>query len=95
MNKLELMQRQQALLLRSAELRRSLKEQAQVLRRPLALADAAQSGVQWLSRNPVWPLGAVTLLLVLRPKRALAWAGRAWWAWKAYQRVQDWLARPP
>ena len=95
MNQVELIQRQQALLLRSAELRHSLKEQAQVLRRPLALADAAQDGVQWLTRNPIWPLSAVTLLLVLRPKRALVWGRRVWWAWKGYQRVQDWLTRKP
>ena len=73
----------------------SLNQQAQVLRRPLALADAAQTGLQWIYRNPAWPIGALTLVLLLRPKRALVWGGRAWWVWKRYRRVQDWLARPP
>jgi hypothetical protein len=95
MNNHELLQRQQALLLRSAQLRFKLKDQVQVFRRPLGLADSAQSGLQWLYRNPAWPIGAATLLLVLRPKRTIAWAGRAWWVWKSYRRVQDWLARPP
>ncbi len=95
MNNAELIERQQALRLRSAQLRSSLQDQVQVLKRPLALADAAQSGLQWLYRNPAWPIGALTLVVVLRPKRVMVWAGRAWWAWNSYQRVQDWLARPP
>jgi hypothetical protein len=95
MNDAELIQRQQALLVRSAQLRLSLAQQAQVLKRPLALADAAQSGLQWIYRNPAWPIGALTLVLLLRPKRTLVWGGRAWWAWNSYRRVQDWLARPP
>jgi len=94
MNKHELIERQQALRLRSAQLRLKLNEQAQVFKRPLALADSAQTGLQWLYRNPLWPLGAATLLLVLRPKQALVWGRRAWHVWKGYRRVQDWLARP-
>jgi hypothetical protein len=94
MNKRELQQRQQALLLRSTQLRLTLQDQAQVFRRPLALADTAQTGLQWLYRNPAWPIGALTLVLLLRPQRAIAWGGRAWWAWNTYQRVQDWVARP-
>ena len=95
MNKHELLARQQALRLRSAQLRLSLKEQTQVLQRPLALADSAQTGLYWLYRHPAVPIGAAALLLVLRPKQALVWAGRAWQTWEGYQRVKDWLARPP
>ena len=94
MTKHELLARQQGLLLRSAQLRHSLKEQTQPLKRPLALADSAQSALQWLYRHPALPIGAAALLLVLRPKQALVWADRAWQVWKSFQRVQDWLARP-
>jgi GAF domain-containing protein len=94
MNKHELMARQQALRLRSAQLRLNLREQTQVFKRPLALADSAQSALQWLYRHPALPIGAAALLLVLRPKQALVWADRAWQVWKSFQRVQDWLARP-
>jgi len=45
MNDAELIQRQQALLVRSVQLRLSLAQQTEVLKRPLALADAAQSGL--------------------------------------------------
>ena len=94
MNKHELLARQQALRLRSAQLRLSLKEQTQVLQRPLALADSAQTGLHWLYRHPALPISAAALLLVLRPKQTLVWADRAWQVWKSFQRVQDWLARP-
>ena len=95
MNKHELMLRQQALLLRSAQLRLRLKEQTLVVQRPLALADAAQTGLHWLYRYPALPIGAAALLLALRPNQAMVWADRAWQAWEGYQRVRDWLTRTP
>ena len=94
MNKHELLARQKALRLRSAQLRLSLKEQTQGFKRPLALADTAHSGLQWLYQHPALPIGAAALLLVLQPKQAMVWADRAWQVWEGYQRVQDWLARP-
>ena len=91
----ELMVRQQQLLARSAQLRFTLAEQAQVLQRPLALLDQARHGLRWLQRNPQWPLGAVLVLLVLRPRRILLWTGRVWWAWGTFKRVRSWLATSP
>ena len=95
MNNDALMLRQQQLLIRSAQLRMSFAEQTQVLKRPLALADDARAGMQWLMRNPQWPLGVLVFAIVVRPARALRWGGRAWWAWKTIQRAQSWLANRP
>lgn len=89
----ELAARQQQLLIRSAELRVTLAHQSQTLQGPLALADQAVSSVHWLRSHPQWPLGALLLLAVIRPRRALAWAGRLWWGWGLYQRARSWLAR--
>ncbi|MBI3531266.1 MAG: hypothetical protein HY068_02095 [Burkholderiales bacterium] len=89
----ELAARQQQLLIRSAELRVTLAHQSQTLQGPLALADQAVSSVHWLRSHPQWPLGALLLLAVLRPRRALVWAGRLWWGWGLYQRTRSWLAR--
>ena len=88
-----LAQRQLALRLRSAELRVTLAHQAQALQAPLAVADQAVTGVQWLREHPQWPAAALALLAVLRPRRALAWATRLWWGWGLYQKARDWLAR--
>jgi hypothetical protein len=95
MNNDALMLRQQQLLIRSAQLRMSFTEQTQLLKRPLAIADDARAGMQWLMRNPQWPLGVFVFAIVLRPTRALRWGARAWWAWKTVQRAQSWLANRP
>lgn len=95
MNNDDLLARQQRLLVRSAQLRLVLADQAQILQRPLALADQAQGGLQWLYRNPQWPLGALVLVVLVRPRRALVWGGRLWWGWKMFKRTQQWLGQLP
>jgi hypothetical protein len=40
-------------------------------------------------------LGVAALLLVLRPSRALRWAGFAWQGYALYRRAQRMLARMP
>lgn len=91
--------RQQHLLARSAALRLSLADQVQVLKTPLALADQARAGLQWLYRHPLWSLGTGVLMAVVLPKvlpkRALLWGGRAWGAWATFRRMRKQLATPP
>ncbi len=91
----ELAERKQQLLIRSAVLRVSLAHQAQVLRGPLAMADTVRNGTQWLRRRPQWPLAALALLALRRPRRALRWATRLWSGWHSYQRFQQWLDKQP
>lgn len=95
MNHDDLAVRQQRLLVRSAQLRLELADQAQVLRRPLALADRAQRGLQWLYRNPQWPLGALVLVILVRPRRTVILAGRLWWTWRTFKQAQHWLTQRP
>lgn len=83
----ELQLKRERLLVRSAELRFAVARQSQVLRMPLAVADQAVAGARWLRCNPQWPLGALVVLIVLRPRRALRWAGRAWWGWRTWRRA--------
>ena len=83
-----LRQRQLALLLRSDVLRQRLGEQARGLQPSLAWADRAQAAWQWLRANPQWPLAGAVVLVVMRPRRALRWSTRMFWAWKAVRRVQ-------
>lgn len=95
MNNDELVVRQQRLLVRSAKLRLNLADQAQLFKRPLVVADQAQAALQWLYRNPKWPLGALLALVVLRPRRTIIWGGRLWWAWKIFNRARNWIAKRP
>ncbi len=78
---------------RSQRLRADVAAQAQVLRQPLGYVDKARDAIDWLLMNPQWPLGAVTLLALLRPRRVLRWAGTAWWGWGLFQRARRTLAR--
>ena len=96
MNKVDPAVRQERLKARSAALRASLAEQGHVLKKPLALADKARAGAQWVSRNPVLPLGVGLLLTVLLPKRAVVvWGSRLWGAWTTYKQVRDVVSAPP
>lgn len=84
------MQRQQQLLLRSAELRHTLARQAQALQSPLALADQLHTGLHWLRQHPVWPLSALALLAFRRPRHALRWLPRLLGGWQIFRQLRDW-----
>jgi hypothetical protein len=89
-----LRQRQEQLLLRSAELRHTMARQARALQSPLALADQLRAGLNSLREHPVWPLAAMALLIFKRPRRALRWLPRLLSGWQIYRQLRDWLARP-
>lgn len=85
--------RQQQLLARSTELRASVAQQSQGLKKPLAFADKAREGLQWIYRNPVLPLGVGLVLAVALPKRTmLIWGGRLWGAWTTYNSLRGVVA---
>lgn len=84
----ELILRRQQLLVRSAELRISVSGQLQAFKTPLSVADHAREGLQWMLRNPQWPLGALCVVIILRPRVVWRWGGRIWWAWKTYQQTR-------
>ena len=87
----ELRRRQQELLLRSAHLRLTLAQQTQVFRKPLAIVDRGCELIRVLANKPFWPLGSALLLLAWRPRRALAWGARLWWAYRSYQQARRWF----
>jgi hypothetical protein len=91
----DLLLRQQQLLLRSAQLRVSLADQAEVFKRPMAVVDQLHRSLQWLYRHPRWPLVGLTVLSALRPRHAVVWGARLWWAWRAYRQTRNWMAALP
>lgn len=92
MNADELFLRQQRLLERSAQLRFGMVDVVQGLKKPLVIADGAKACLQWLYQNPLWPLGSLLILVILRPKRAISWGARAWWTWKMFKRAKLWVS---
>lgn len=91
MNNDELEVRQRKLLIRSCELRLILTDQTQVLKKPLVIIDQVRSGLQWLRCNPQWPLGAILLITIVRPRKSLVWGGRLLWTWNIYKRIKKWM----
>lgn len=85
--------RRARLLARSDALRGQLGQQSQALQHPLALADRARNGFAWLKAHPQWVAALVAVPVLLRPRRALAWALKLWWGWKLLRRVRDALPR--
>lgn len=85
------MQRQEQLLLRSAELRQDLARQARALQSPLVLVDQVRSGLHWLRQHPVWPLATLGLLVFKRPRSVLRWLPRLLGGWQLYRQLRGWL----
>lgn len=90
-HELELVLRRQHLQARSALLRDQLAQQAQPLATTLAWVDGVRQAWHWLRRHPVLPLAGVAVLVLLRPRRVLGWAGRLWAAWGLLQRAKRML----
>lgn len=88
-----LAERQRQLRQRSAQLRQRLAGAAQVLQRPLALADQVRHGWQWLRAHPEVLAGGALLLALLRPRRAWRLARRAWVGWQLWRRLQGLQSR--
>ena len=80
-NRLQLQQR-------SRDLRVKLGEEAVALQRPLALADAVRGRLRWIAAHPQWIAAVAVLPVMLRPRRALGWALKLWWGWRAWQRLR-------
>jgi hypothetical protein len=91
----ELVRRREQLLVRSAQLRSRFAQELRILGTPLALADQTATAARWLIRNPQWPLGALVVWVVFRPRRALRWAARLSWFWVVGRRVRRILMLAP
>lgn len=88
MRERELALRRERLLVRSAQLRASIAQESKTLVAPLAVADQTLAAARWLIRNPQWPLGALAVWIVFRPRRALRWAARLSWVWGVSGRLR-------
>lgn len=86
-----LLRRQRDLLARSAQLRADMALRARDLAVPMGMLDQVGRAGQWLAQHPQWPVGIGVALVVWRPKRALLWGRRLWWAWRMASPLRRWL----
>jgi hypothetical protein len=85
--------RQTRLLQRSAALRLRASAELQQMEPALAIGDRLLQAGTWLRRNPVYLIGALAVLVVLKPRAMLGTATRAWSIWQSWQTARRWIAR--
>lgn len=85
---LELRLRLERALWRSAQLRRDLAQQAQVLVEPLAQLDRVRSGLYWLRRHPLVLAALVAGAVAFTPRKAWSKISGLWSLWRTYQRFR-------
>ena len=91
MNNIDLLLRQQRLLIRSAQLRANLNHSADMIRTPLHVIDRTRTTIEWLYQHPLYPSIALAALVLLKPRRALTWGKHLWGGWLTFQRLRQWL----
>jgi hypothetical protein len=89
----DLLARQNHLLQRSAALRLRASTELQQMEPALAMGDRLLQAGTWLRRNPVYLAGALTVLVVLKPRAVLGTAARAWSIWRSWQNARRWIAQ--
>ena len=88
MDRLEqLRRRRERLVLAAAAQRATLAREFRPLEAPFAIADRGIDAVRYLRAHPGFVIAGVALLVVLRPRRVLAWTSRGLAAWRSYQLV--------
>lgn len=93
----ELALKKQRLRIRSAVLRGDFSAYAAGCKPAFRVADRGGSVLCWLRRHPLVPVAAMVALLVARPRAALRWAQRGFFAWQTLRRLRGALqpALPP
>jgi YqjK-like protein len=81
----QLQRRRERLVLMAAAQRDAVARDFRPLERPFALADSAVSAVQYLRAHPGFVVAGIAVVVVLRPRRAIAWVSRGIAAWRGYR----------
>lgn len=83
-----LMERQQALIARSAVLRERMAHDAAPLAASLERADRLLDTLRWLRAHASLPALGAAAVALWRPRKAWRWAARAWKLWRGWQRLR-------
>jgi hypothetical protein len=70
---------------RAAREREIVAQSLQTWAQPLAFVDRCVEAVRFVLSRPPLVAGAVFILALLRPRRTLKWARRAWGLWQGYR----------
>jgi hypothetical protein len=85
---IEIALRRERLIAQAAQQRATLAQTVRTWRAPLVLADQGLMALRYLKQHPAWLAGGVAVIVMLRPRGARKWLGRAWLAWKMARRLR-------
>jgi hypothetical protein len=77
---------------RAARERADLAQALQSWAQPLGFIDRCLGAARYVLSRPPLVAGAMLLLALLRPRRALRWAQRIWGLWRGYRWLTQKLA---
>ena len=87
-NLVRLAERRERLVAQAAMQRRTLAQDIEPWRIPLALADQGLTALRYIKSHPEWIVGVVVLLAALQPRRVGKWLGRGWVSWQVMHRLR-------
>jgi hypothetical protein len=77
-----LIEQRENLISQAAAQRSALAQAIEPWRMPLARVDQGLVVLRTIQRNPLWLVGGVTFLTVLRPYRVAKWLRGGWLTWQ-------------
>jgi len=86
---IRLAERRERLVAQAAAQRMALAQNIEPWRNPLARADQGLAALRHIKNHPLWIVGGIAMLAVLRPGRAGKWLGRGWVAWQMMHKLRD------
>lgn len=81
--------RRERIVAQAASQRRTLAQNVEPWRMPLALADQGITVLRYLKRHPEGIVGVAVLLAALRPGRIATWLERSWVSWQLLQSLRS------
>lgn len=81
--------RRERIVAQAASQRRTLAQNVEPWRMPLALADQGITVLRYLKRHPEGIVGVAVLLAALRPGRIATWLERGWVSWQLLQSLRS------
>lgn len=89
---IELAERRERLVALAASQRSEFSRNLSPLKTGCAIADKGVMAVRYLQQHPALVAGGVGLLVALRPRKALNWLKRGWFAWRMVQKLRQRLS---
>jgi hypothetical protein len=93
--RIELALKRQRLQLQAAEQRLAVRRDLARFAPVLSVADTVRAGVAEVKRHPEWLVGAIIVLVVVRPRAVFRWLQRGVAAWQFASQVRRVVADLP